>query len=57
MHKLLIGGLLLAVLTLTSCYQNNKEVTTMPDRLISQDQMIEILTQIQLAEGKVVLDD
>jgi len=28
----------------------------MPDRLISQDQMIEILTQIQLAEGKVVLE-
>lgn len=56
MRNLLIISILIYTFSLTSCYQNNKEVETAPDHLLSKDQMIEIITQIQLAEGKVVLE-
>ncbi|PIQ27274.1 MAG: hypothetical protein COW63_16450 [Bacteroidetes bacterium CG18_big_fil_WC_8_21_14_2_50_41_14] len=54
MRKLLIPILLL-ILGLTSCYKNNKEQSPLPNKLLSEQQMIEFLTEIQLAEGKTVL--
>ncbi|MBU3927749.1 MAG: DUF4296 domain-containing protein [Bacteroidetes bacterium] len=54
MRKFLIPILLL-ILGLTSCYNNNKEQSPLPNKLLSEQQMIEFLTEIQLAEGKTVL--
>jgi len=54
MRKFLILILLLIV-GLTSCYKNNKKQSPLPNKLLSEQQMIEILTEIQLAEGKTVL--
>ncbi|PKP31717.1 MAG: hypothetical protein CVT99_08155 [Bacteroidetes bacterium HGW-Bacteroidetes-16] len=54
MRKFLIPILLL-MLELTSCYKNNKEQSPLPHKLLSEQQMIEILTEIQLAEGRTVL--
>ncbi len=56
MPRFFVSSMLLAVMILTSCYHYNKESTSVPEHLISKEQMIEVLTQIQIAEGKVVLE-
>jgi len=56
MRKLLLPFIFLLLLAGTSCYHNNKEQVKMPDRLLTENQMVEIITQIQLAEGRVVTE-
>lgn len=56
MPRFFVSSILLAALMLTSCYQYNKESSSIPEHLLSKKQMIEVLTQIQIAEGKVVLE-
>jgi len=56
MRNLLIPFILLLLLAGTACYHNNKEQVKVPDVLLSESQMVDIITQIQLAEGRVVLE-
>jgi hypothetical protein len=46
---------LLSFILVTSCYKNHKEVSPTPEFLISKQQIVEILTNIQLIEGESVL--
>jgi len=56
MRHLLLPFIFLLLLAGTSCYHNNKEQVKVPDNLLSENQMVEIITQIQLAEGRVVME-
>jgi len=43
--------LLFLGLSLFSCYHENKEIVPVPEKILDRGQMIEILTDLQLAEG------
>jgi hypothetical protein len=44
-------SLLFFLITLFSCYHENKEVISEPHKLLSKEQMVDILTDLQLSEG------
>ncbi|MFA5416827.1 MAG: DUF4296 domain-containing protein [Bacteroidales bacterium] len=54
MKKYFFPTLLLFFLV-TSCYKNHKEVSPKPESLLSKQQMVEILTSMQLIEGESVM--
>ncbi|HEY9114224.1 MAG TPA: DUF4296 domain-containing protein [Bacteroidales bacterium] len=43
--------LLIVVVSSFSCYHENQETITVPENLLTKDQMVDILTDIQLSEG------
>lgn len=43
--------LILIVSSLLSCYHENMEIVPVPEKLLTKDQMIDILTDLQLSEG------
>lgn len=43
--------LFIILIKLTSCYHENKEVVAQPETLLSEDQIVKIITDLQLAEG------
>jgi hypothetical protein len=45
--------LLLFVLLITGCYNENKPDTGVPERLLPEDTMVMVLTEIHLAEGAI----
>ncbi len=49
--KIMLSAFLLSILT--SCYHEVKEKAALPKRLIPEDSLILILTEIQLADGAV----
>jgi len=49
--KILFPVFLLSVLT--SCYHEVKEKVAIPERLLSEDSLIDVLTEVQLADGAV----
>jgi len=38
---------------LTSCYHEVKDTVSRPDRLLSEDSLVEVLTEVQLADGAI----
>ncbi len=38
---------------LTSCYHEVKDTVSKPDRLLSEDSLVEVLTEVQLADGAI----
>jgi len=49
--KILFSVFLLS--TLASCYHEVKEKVALPERLLSEDSLIDVLTEVQLADGAV----
>ena len=49
--KFLFSIFLLSIVT--SCYHEVKEKVMVPERLLSEDSLIEILTEVQLADGAI----
>ncbi len=39
------------VFTLSSCYNMNKSESVIPDKIVSKSQLVEILTEVQIAEA------
>lgn len=46
-------GLVLISLLLSSCYHENKQEVVVPDKLLSEDELVLIMTDLQLAEGVI----
>lgn len=51
MRKIL--GLVLIALLFYSCYHENQKEVVVPDKLLSEDELVTILTDLQLAEGLI----
>lgn len=56
MGKSFFPVLVMVLLMITSCYEDNKAYSPLPEKLLSQQQMIDVLTELQLVEGRVVLE-
>lgn len=48
-----IFSLVLISLLLSSCYHENKQEVVVPDNLLSEDELVLIMTDLQLAEGVI----
>ena len=44
-------SLVLIALLFNSCYHDNKQEAVVPDKLLSEDELVKVMTDIQLAEG------